>query len=263
VRAALASHPGVHDVGEDGLFARLGPSAQPRSAGALGRGVPRRLRRRGLASPTRWLRLSAGIRERAAELDQHALAAGCRSWVEHTDEGPDGKRAVERALGGARIVHVLRDGRDVTAAACQAIAASRGGTCRYQDAARVIAQWNRSIAWQERIMGRSGHVCVLFEDWVRAPQTQARRLARACGLADDPPDAAVAVADEPGPAPSERHPLRTLFRPRERHRIERALDLERYGQLAERVRRDASIDVVSLNGRRGATPPTPQAAKLD
>jgi len=236
VRAALASHPGVHDLGDDGLFARLGPSAHLRRRGRSPSVGGRRPMGRGLASPTRWFRLSAGIRERATELDQRALAAGCRNWVEHALEGPVGKRALERALAGVRIVHVVRDGRDVVAAACSAIAAQGSGLCRYPDAARAIVQWNRTIAWQERVLGRLGHVCILFEDWNRAPQGEARRVAHACGLPDDPPHTVVSVDEPTASAHSDRRQLRELFSRRERQRLQAALDLERYGRLAERLR---------------------------
>jgi hypothetical protein len=247
VREALASHPGVHDLGDDGVFARLGQSAQWRAPARAQRFPNVRIRAsmgRGLASPTRWFRLSAGIRERAAELDQQALARGCRNWVEQALEGPGGKRALERALNGVRIVHVVRDGRDVVAAACSAIAAQRNGECRYHDAARAIAQWNRTIAWQARVMGGPGHVCVLFEDWNRLPQWEARRIAHACGLPDDPPHAVVSVDEPAGLAHSDRRQLRQLFSRRERQRIEAALDLDRYGQLAERLRRQRAPRVL-------------------
>ncbi len=241
VRVALASHPGVHDLADDGVFARLGRSAQWRAPSYTSRFSPKLVRSsmgRGLASPTRWLRLSAGIRERAAELDQQALAHGCRNWVEHGLEGPGGKRALERALLGVRIVHVVRDGRDVVAAACRAIAAQRNGRCRYHDVSRAIAQWNRTIAWQARTLGRPGHVGVLFEDWSRAPHWEARRIAHACGLPDDPPDAVVSVDESVDSAHPERRQLRELFSRRDRQRIEAALDLARYGRLAERLRNE-------------------------
>jgi len=260
LRSALATHPAIHDPGDTGVFDALSQAQRGAHTGlawATGRagGAPGSSRRgmpaaSGLAMR---LRLRTSLWAQVAEPDRLALASGCRNWIEHVDAPAVGMRALQRLVRGVRVVHVIRDGRDVVAAQCERSATARGGACRYADAQRAVAQWNRSLAWHARAFGRPGHLLLLFEDWARDPGRETRRIVRAMGLPDEADDSVDLNAVDPIPsARAERYQLRQLFGSRNRRRIESALDLERYGQLAARLRRYSAVG--TLPDGAGVTP---------
>jgi len=235
VRGAIATHPAIHDPGETGLFDALLHGewrGWQRWPGVDDDGVARP------APVASRLRLRTSLRRRVAEIDRQALAGGSRNWIERIAVPAGGVRALQRVVAGVRVIHVIRDGRDVVAAQCQRMAQLGDGRCRYGDAQRAVAAWNRSLAWHERALGRPGHLFVLFEDWAREPERESRRLAHACGLPDEASHSVDLSADGPLPwVRAERYQLHQLFGHRHRRRLEAALDLERYGQLAGDLRR--------------------------
>lgn len=250
VRSALATHPAIHDPGDTGVFDALSQAYRGAQSGlAWAAARTGRVRMRGDGESSRGaavgasglamrLRLRTSLWAQVAELDRLALAAGRRNWIEHVDAPTVGMRSLQRLVRGVRVVHVIRDGRDVVAAQCERSAAVRGGACRYADAQRAVAQWNRSLAWHARAFGRPGHLFLLFEDWARDPGQQTRHIVRAVGLPDEADFSIDLSAVAPIPSTrAERYQLRQLFGPRNRRRIESALDLERYGQLAGQLRR--------------------------
>ena len=251
VRRLLGGYPGVYDFGESGVFSEL--SGQPRRYRPwtmVGLSIGRERRRLGElldrayaeceadapTLPPREARLRTAFAGTIATFDRVALASGCRSWVEHTPGLALQARPLERLIPRLRIVHVIRDGRDVVASHCAQTARQRGRYSRASDARYAIECWNSALAEHARCFGRSGHSFVFYEDLIHYPHRELTRLAHECGLNVETgaTEAAVGKVDV-APPRAARSRFRELFDVAGRRRIEARLDLERYGALAERL----------------------------
>lgn len=252
VRDLLAAQPGLHRFPRTHLFLR--------SFGMRGRRLPwawmgitlgkerrclEQLAERSTGSehapalPPRSLLLRRSLDGLLATFDRLALASGCRNWLDTTPRHLLHARLIERMVPRARIVHVVRDGRDVVAAQC-----SHGGRRRPR---AVVAEWNRALSRHTRCLDRPGHVFVLYEDLLADPVGETARLLHQCGMQPDSDSLAAAVERVLGVDPDaagcgcRRNELRVRFRENfpvhRRRRIEQALHLDRYGAFAERLRR--------------------------
>jgi len=263
VQRLLAGHPGVHTFPESGLFLRtLGMRGRHlpwtwigltlgKERRALGRIVERAYRDLpgdAPALPRRQYRLRSSVLTGVATLDRIALASGCRSWLEKTPRHFLHARAIQRLVPRARVIHVIRDGRDVVASIADRARRHPDRFPRQHDPRYGIAEWNRAIAVHARCAGRPGHVFVFYEDLVAHPERELTRLAHECGLDFHPdmlkgadPSSFVRESETwkdavAGPIRADRSKFRELFDARHRRRIERALHLRQYGALAESLR---------------------------
>lgn len=269
----LAGHPGVCTFPESGLFLR--------AFGMRGRRLPwtylgltlgkerkalGRLVRAAYVDdpelappvPPRRFRLRASVAASVATLDRLALASGCRSWVEKTPRHFLHARVIERLVPRARVIHVVRDGRDVVASVCDRARRYPRQFRRQSDPRYAIGEWNRAIDAHMRCMGRPGHVFVFYEDLVADPARELERIAREVGIDFHPgmlegadPSTFVRNAEEwkesvSGPVREARSKFRELFDATKRRRVETALDLARYGTLAEMHRQRTGYDGVKL-----------------
>lgn len=273
VQRLLAAHPGVHAFPDSGLFltafgargrrlplAWLGftPGGEKQ---ALEHVIDVSCRDGGVEAPPlppRTLRLRPSVLSSVATLDRLALAHGRRTWIERTPRHFLHARAIERLVPRARIIHVIRDGRDVVASVCDRARRHPRYYGRQRNPRHGIREWNRAIDAHARCLDRPGHVFVLYEDLVTDPQRELRRIALECGL--DYQDAAAegnaaGVTASSGlavPVHSARSKFRGLFGAGERRRIERALHLDRYGALAERLKQRSSYIALATEPAREA-----------
>lgn len=272
VQRLLAVHPGVHAFPDSGLFltafgargrrlplAWLGLTLGGEQA-ALGHVIDVSCRDGTVAAPPmppRTFRLRPSVLSSVATLDRLALAHGCRIWIERTPRHFLHARAIERLVPRARIIHVIRDGRDVVASVCDRARRHPRYYARQRNPRHGIREWNRAIDVHARCLDRPGHVFVLYEDLVTDPQRELRRIALECGLdyQDATANGAAAGATVSSglavPIHSARSKFRGLFGAGERRRIERALHLDRYGALAERLKQRSSYAALATEPRPG------------
>lgn len=202
------------------------------------------------ALPPRSLLLRRSLNSLLATFDRLALASGCRNWLDTTPRHLVHARLIERLVPRARIIHVVRDGRDVVAAQCSIDSAdpTRRIAGKGREPRAVVAEWNRALEMHARCLGRPGHVFVLLGDLLANPDAELSRIAHECGLHYPAEPIASTGSDmrkcESGVAlPArglERSRFCQRFSPEQRRRIEKALDLSRLGRLAERVREQSA-----------------------
>jgi len=259
VERLLGGHPGVHTFPESGLFLRalgmrgrklpwtwvgLTLGKERRAVGRVVEHAYRHLPEAPPALPPRRYRLRTSMLAGVATFDRIALASGCRNWVEKTPRHFLHARAIERLVPRARVIHVIRDGRDVVASICDRARREPARFPRQQDPRYGIAEWNRAIAVHARCAGRPGHVFVFYEDLVTHPERELTRIAYECGLDFHPGMLAaldggdIELRDGAGRRAmrADRSKFRELFDAGSRRRIERALHLRAYGALAESLR---------------------------
>jgi len=251
VRDLLARQPGLHEFPRTHLFLRIFGMRGRRLPWAwlgLTLGKERRMLERlaehysgageAPALPSRSLLLRRSLDALLATLDRLALAAGCRNWIETTPRHLVHVRLIERLVPRARIVHIVRDGRDVVAAQCSGE--------RRRSPRAVVAEWNRALAHHHRCLDRPGHVFVLYEDLLADPEGELLHVMRQCGLehasetdfaATDSASLQLAGANPARRRDDLRRQFRERFPAERRRRIERALHLHQYGKFAECVRR--------------------------
>lgn len=133
--------------------------------------------------PPRRIRLERSVAETVDFLDRMALAHGRHNWVEKTPRHVLHASRIQKMVPDSLCIHVVRDGRDVVASIVD-----RAGRFpnRFQRQARAeygIRQWNRSVQATQEALGREGHLVLIYEALVQAPEETLRAI---CQLLDLP-----------------------------------------------------------------------------
>jgi hypothetical protein len=256
-QACFARHPGVHTFPETHFF----------TAG-VGRGWRRRLALAGLATgseragmrkvlraldlperpdllPPRALTLAPAVRRYVALLDRLTQDAGAAVWLEKTPMHVHYLPLIERHVPDVRVLHIVRDGRDVVASLFERARDYPGAFGRQQGTAFGVRRWNEALRVSHAYLGRPGHSFLTYEELVEDPEAVLRRVCGEVGLPFDPAmledrPADGVIRDRQGWVQgAHRAPRKqasrfaTLFPPDEQAAITRALDLPLY----ERIRR--------------------------
>ena len=195
LQRSLAGHPAAHSFPETGFFRQLGGNrlwARVALAGLVrGRAVRRAFTRLdqvvpGLSLPAtqeRALLPTARVVEQFREaLDRHVVGLDGTIWIEKTPKHYQYCRLIRRYLPDARIIHIIRDGRDVTASIRDRARAFPERFAHQSDPAYGVREWNRALrmAWMQR---RTPGVRLLrFDFLVGEPERCLRGLCRFIGV---------------------------------------------------------------------------------
>lgn len=125
-------------------------------------------------------------RRYVAMLDAAAERRGCRAWVEKTPAHLLFLDEILQVVPDARIVHVLRRGRDVIASVIDAdlrqqTAGFRGSIAQW------AARWNRAVQLHLTRLGDPRHHLLCLEDLIADPDAEWKRLRDFLGLDDELP----------------------------------------------------------------------------
>ncbi len=254
VQRTLAAHERVHTFPETGVFLKALGMRRPAPWAWFGWSSGREIRQlRNLARtlgqdaplpaarPRPLGRAAAHVQ---AALDAWAEAAGADCWLEKTPRHFIHAGRITRLVEGARMVHVVRDGREVVASIVDRARRYPHRFPRQRDPGYAVRLWNRAVRHHRACLGRPGHRLVHYEALVDDPEGVVRSLCEwldleFCPSMLDPRSTAGFVREgEAWKAGAGRpiHPPQgkfdRLFDPASRARIERALDWRSYARLS-------------------------------
>lgn len=198
LQAMLTQHSSVYSFPESHVFCRIVPRkglyrrlglANPRTAAPVIHELAERCLERTVdrGLPTRSMLLHRYAKAFSGLVDDSAVAAGCSVWVEKTPHHLFQVAAINRLVPGVRFIHILRDGRDVTASIRDASLEDRGYWGEWSVSA-LAKHWNRSILESKRYLGDPSHLFVSYEALLDDPATQ---LQRVCGFIEIPFESAM------------------------------------------------------------------------
>jgi len=136
--------------------------------------------------PPRRIRLDRSVADTVDFLDRMALAHGADSWLEKTPRHVLHALRIQEMVPDSLCIHVVRDGRDVVASI---VDRARRFPDRFQRQDRAeygIRQWNRSVQATQEAMGREGHLVVIYEALVQAPEETLRTICQLLELPFEP-----------------------------------------------------------------------------
>jgi hypothetical protein len=185
LQALLAGHPMLVSLPETHFFslararhgiARLCGAASPRGAAYAGE-VFRNMGHT-LEPPGQWqvIRKRQSAKWFVASMDRIAVESGACGWVEKTPSHIARIREIERYVPHAKIIHLLRDGREVIASMHQAThyyPQSWGGTRTIDE---CIERWLRDVKMSIGYAKRPNHLVLLFDELVSSPQSSLQRI---------------------------------------------------------------------------------------
>jgi len=188
LQSLLSAHPQVLSVPESHLYSRLSsPDRVLRRLGLARRDAPEEFARMlvslGLpAERRRGVRVNFYLRGLADALDKATLAEHKTVWLEKTPRHLYHLSDISRTLPDAKVIHLLRDGRDVVASLYEVTRQHPKvwGGARSVDG--CIDRWLKDVALSRRYEGRRNHIIVRYEALVADPEACLRELLAFIGL---------------------------------------------------------------------------------
>ena len=193
----LARHPLVYTLPETDFFGRLLGSQFWRLVGYYGR-VRGRCSRRAfqkLAQAAEDERVTGpeGVFPRTAEcvnafiacLDRQAAERGRPVWLEKTPKHYRYADAIARYVPAARLVHVIRDGRDTVASIRDRAARFPDEFGHQHDPAYGVRLWNRAVRQALRRASSGRDLVIHYETFATQPGAVLERLCTFLGLGFD------------------------------------------------------------------------------
>jgi hypothetical protein len=192
----LAAHPQIATFPETFFFVDLMPHARRRLLlGLPGPQARERLDRiaaeiPGPKPPTSYppwpVTRRALSRRFVAHLDQVALGRGKRAWVEKTPSHLHQVDAIERYVGAARIVHIVRAGEAASASLYAVTQEHPKQWGRARTFEECVDRWRQDLRRTYACRGRPNHAFVSYERLVADPARVLDELIGWIGLDRDP-----------------------------------------------------------------------------
>ncbi len=180
LQSMLAAHPQVISFPESHFFNRL-ISARPwmrklglasRMARPRFRAFLREIHHEELCRLLPWYALTMRqyVRAFVAALNQIAVQAGARYWLEKTPGHLHYIPFIEQWMPDARFIHILRDGRDVVASLYEVTHRHPEIWGGPRDIETCISRWQQDVRLSLRYRGKAGHFFVRYEALVDDPR---------------------------------------------------------------------------------------------
>lgn len=175
-------------------------------------------------------------------LDSVAAERGARAWLEKTPKHFRFAGELERELKDVRIIHLIRDGREVVASLVDR-ARTYPGFSKERDPRVAARLWNEAVRVAFRHRNRSNHLLLSFEHFVQNPERALRRVCTHIGFdyqsgmcsstsahaIVSPTETWKAGAHLPLRAPMQK--FEKIFSPAEQRNVSKMLDWRRYHRL--------------------------------
>lgn len=262
LQRCLASHPDAHSFPETGFFRQLGGNrfwtalalrgivrrkAVQRAFGRLGTVVPE-LVDHASSTPPLFTDTRQAVDRFVQMMDCHVADQGKTLWVEKTPKHYQYAWLIQRYIPDVRIIHVIRNGRDVVASIRDRAERYPERFAAQADPAYGVREWNRAVAmaWAQRLEKRVR--LVLFDDFTASPEDHLRDLAQwthvpyTGDMLTGGSRASIRHAHEhwkdsaQSPIQTPESKFATVFSSREKSWIEENLDWETYNRLTDYTR---------------------------
>lgn len=262
LQRCLSAHSDAHSFPETGFFRQLGGNRAWATLALMGivRGKSVRKAFARLSAvvpdlsvadlnPAPFSGSGTAVAQFVRIMDAHVAGLGSRVWIEKTPKHYQYARIIRRYVPDAFLIHVVRNGRDVTASIRDRAVRHPDRFERQLDPAYGVREWNRAVrmAWAQRNV-RSVRT-VLYDDFVSAPERTLREL---CHWIDIPFQAGMLAGGDTqmishaheawkqsaaAPVTPQKTKFTAVFTEKEQQWVDEHLDWTTYARLQEAVQK--------------------------
>ena len=119
-------------------------------------------------------------------LDRLAADSGKDIWVEKTPRHLQVVEAISDHLPDAKFIHIVRDGRAVSASMYKLAHTNPETWGQYQSLDAVVQRWNQCVHDTHQYASQDRHITVQYKRLVEAPEQELGALAAFLGVSYDP-----------------------------------------------------------------------------